>query len=222
MSVRGVLFDLDGVLVSTEELKARAHAETVAELGGRLDPGYYSQVMGKSHYLAAKAFSEAGGIRFEPERYAERFRAAYGRQLNEGVEAMPGALSLVAGLRARGYRLAVVSSSLRWMMDIVLARTELEGRFDAEISGDDVSAEKPAPDPYYEALEKLGLPPGRAVVIEDTESGIASARAAGVRVIAVRHEFNASHDFGGAAAVLEGLADVEAVAGLIDQMLGPG
>lgn len=217
-----MLFDLDGVLVSTEKLKAQAHAETVERLGGRLDAAYYSQVMGKSHYLAAKAFSEAGGIRFEHERYAELFRSAYGRLLDEGVDLMPGALALVKRLRADGYRLAVVSSSLRWMMDIVLARTGLAESFDSEISGDDVSAEKPAPDPYLRALGELGLPPDRAVVVEDTESGVASARAAGMRVIAVRHEYNARHDFAGAVAVLDGLGAVESVAAQVDEMLRAG
>ncbi|NIR46419.1 MAG: HAD family phosphatase [Gemmatimonadetes bacterium] len=223
MSAAGVLFDLDGVLVATEKLKARAHAETVERLGGSLDPGYYSQVMGKSHYLAAKAFSEVGGIPFEHVRYAEIFRATYGRALEEGVELMPGARSLVRTLRARGYRLAVVSSSLRWMMDTVLARAGLAEHFDADISGDDVSAEKPAPDPYLKALAELDLAPERtAVVVEDTESGVASAAAAGVSAIAVRHEFNVLHDFSGAAAVVDGLEDVQAVVDLIEEIVEPG
>jgi HAD superfamily hydrolase (TIGR01509 family) len=215
MSASGVLFDLDGVLVATEALKAQAHSETVALLGGRLDPDYYSQVMGKSHYLAAKEFSEAGGIAFEHERYAEAFKAAYGALLESGVELMPGALALVAALRERGYRLAVVSSSLRWMMDKVLAQTGLDEHFEACVSGDDVEEEKPSPEPYLKALDELSLESSQAVVIEDTESGIASASAAGVKAIAVRHEFNGRHDFSGAAYVLDDLLDVEAIVGSI-------
>ena len=211
----GVLFDLDGVLVATETLKARAHAKTIQRLGGQLDPAYYSQVMGKSHYLAAKEFSQAAGISFEHERYSGMFEHEYGLQLDQGVELIPGAEQLVVVLRERGYRLAVVSSSLRWMMDKVLSHTELDQHFDACISGDDVEKEKPAPEPYLKALEQLSLEPAQAVVIEDTESGIASATAAGVRAIAVKHEFNGRHDLSGAIAVLEDLSDTKAIVELI-------
>jgi HAD superfamily hydrolase (TIGR01509 family) len=208
---KGVLFDLDGVLVDSEPLKARAHAETVASFGGRLHPEYYGEVMGRSHYLAAKAFSEAAGIGFDHEAYARTFSSIYARLLREHLRLTPGARDRVDELRRAGYRLAVVSSSLRWMMDEALARTALAGCFDAEISADDVREEKPSPEPYRAALARLALEPGDAVIIEDSESGVASALAAGVRVIAVRHAYNGRHDFSGASAVLDGLADREAV-----------
>jgi HAD superfamily hydrolase (TIGR01509 family) len=219
MTNAGVLFDLDGVLVATETLKARAHANTIEHLGGRLDPAYYSQVMGKSHYLAAKEFSEAAGVSFDHERYAELFKHEYGLQLDDGVELMPGAGNLVTAFREHGYRLAVVSSSLRWMMDKVLAQTGLGEAFAACISGDDVESEKPAPEPYLKALAELSLAPERAVVIEDTESGITSAHAAGVKSIAVRHEYNGRHDFSGAVAVLDELLDVDGIAALVHGLL---
>jgi HAD superfamily hydrolase (TIGR01509 family) len=213
---KGVLFDLDGVLVDSEPLKARAHSETVAHFGGRLDPAYYGEVMGRSHYLAAKAFSEAAGIGFDHEAYARAFSSNYARLLREHLQLTAGARELVDELRRGGYRLAVVSSSLRWMMDEALARAGLAGCFDAEVSADDVREEKPSPEPYRAALARLALEPGDAVVIEDSESGVASALAAGVRVIAVRHAYNARHDFSGAGAVLEGLADWEAVMRVIE------
>lgn len=218
MTRRGVLFDLDGVLVATEALKARAHTETVERLGGRLDPAYYGEVMGRSHYEAAKAFSAAGGVDFDHERYASLFRAAYGRLLEEGVEPMPGAEAAVAALRDSGYRLAVVSSSLGWMVEIVLERIGLGRHFEARVSGDDVAEEKPSPEPYRKALGELGLEPDRAVIVEDTESGVASGVAAGVPVIAIRHEFNGRHDLSGAAAVLDGLADTDAVLHLVKSL----
>ncbi len=222
MSPRGVLFDLDGVLVASEALKARAHSQTVKKLGGRLDPSHYSQVMGQSHYLAAKEFSRLGGVSFDHQRYAELFKSEYRSLLEEGVELMAGADELVRALRAGGHQLAVVSSSLRWMMDSALAQTGLGAYFEASISGDDVNKEKPAPDPYLKALELLSLEPRQALVIEDTESGIASARAAGLQVIAVKHEFNGRHDLSGAAAIVDSLADTAATLELIDGMLNIG
>ncbi|HSG81604.1 MAG TPA: HAD family phosphatase, partial [Gemmatimonadota bacterium] len=81
MNAKGVLFDLDGVLVATEALKARAHSQTVTKLGGILDPSHYAQVMGQSHYLAAMEFSRLGGVPFEHERYGQLFKSEYGSLL---------------------------------------------------------------------------------------------------------------------------------------------
>jgi HAD superfamily hydrolase (TIGR01509 family) len=210
---------MDGVLVATEELKARAHFETVRRRGGELAPEYYGEVMGRSHDEAAIAFIEASGADLDPVQYAELFRALYGDLLRGGVELLPGALSLVSQLKDRGYRLAVVSSSLRWMMDEVLSQTGLGALFDAAVSADDVSEEKPSPEPYLKALSELGLEPGQAVVVEDSESGVASAKAAGVAVIAIRHQYNGRHDMSGALAELDGLSGPSDVTGLLESVL---
>jgi len=210
---------MDGVLVATEEMKARAHFETVRCHGGVLAPEYYGEVMGQSHEAAAIAFIDASGADIEPAVYAEVFRSVYGDLLEGGVELLPGAISLVSALRDRDYRLAVVSSSLQWMMDEVLSQTGLGALFDASVSADDVSEEKPSPVPYLKALSELGLEPNRAVVIEDSETGVASAIAAGVPVIAVRHRYNGRHDMSGALNELDGLSDTSAVVALVDSAL---
>jgi HAD superfamily hydrolase (TIGR01509 family) len=218
----GVLFDLDGVLVATEELKARAHAETVRRYGGALDLGFYGEVMGKSHEEAARAFIEASGADLDTAAYARVFNAVYGDLLKTDLHPVPGAAELVAALRGEGYRLAVVSSSLRWMMDEVLNRTDLADAFEASVSADDVAHEKPSPEPYLKALSELGLEPGRAVVIEDSETGVASAVSAGLPVIAVRHRFNVRHDFSRARAELDGLGDTRRTIRTIARALDGG
>jgi len=210
---------MDGVLVATEELKARAHFETVGRYGGELAPEYYGEVMGQSHDAAAIAFIKASGADLDPAVYAEVFSSVYGDLLRGGVELLPGAHSLVSELKDRGYRLAVVSSSLQWMMDEVLSQTGLGALFDASVSADDVKKEKPSPEPYLKAVSDLGLEPSQAVVVEDSETGVASAIAAGVPVIAVRHRYNGRHDMSGAIAELAGLSDLSDVVGLIDSAL---
>lgn len=218
-ATRGVLFDMDGVLVATEELKARAHFETVGRYGGELAPEYYGEVMGQSHEAAAIAFIRASGADLEPSVYSEVFRSVYGDLLRDGVELLPGAHSLISALKDRGYRLAVVSSSLQWMMDEVLSQTGLGELFDASVSADDVSEEKPSPEPYLKALSELGLEASQAVVVEDSETGVASAKAAGVAVIAIRHKYNGRHDMSGALTELDGLSDTPRVAAVIDSTL---
>ena len=210
---------MDGVLVATEGLKARAHFETVRRHGGVLAPEYYGEVMGQSHEAAAIAFIDASGADLEPAVYAEVFRSIYGDLLKGGVELLPGAISVVSALKDRDYRLAVVSSSLQWMMDQVLSQTGLGAFFDASVSADDVKEEKPSAEPYLKALSELGLEPAQAIVVEDSETGVASAIAAGVPVIAVRHRYNGRHDMSGALNELDGLSDTSAVVALVDSAL---
>jgi HAD superfamily hydrolase (TIGR01509 family) len=219
---KGVLFDLDGVLVATEELKAQAHAETVRRHGGRLDPDYYGVVMGRSHEAAARAFIAASGADLDTDTYAHVFGSIYRELLRTGLRPAPGAAALVAALEGRGYRLAVVSSSLRWMMDEVLTRTGLGGFFETSVSADDVRHEKPSPEPYLRALSELALSPDDAVVIEDSEAGVAAGAAAGMPVIAVRHRFNAGHDLSRAHSELDGLGDTRRAVRLIGSVLGDG
>ncbi len=215
----GVLFDLDGVLVSTEALKAVAHTETVAGYGGTLELWQYRAEMGRAYDDVIEAFIRRTGIDADPAEYSMTFRAGYLELLRARLELAPGAAELLDVLREQGYRLAVVSSSLRWMMDEILSRTRLDRFFDTIVSAEDVGEEKPSPEPYLLALERLSLEPHSAVVFEDTQSGVTSGTRAGVKVIAVRHEYNIDHDFSRAATVLDNLADTQATVRAIQLLL---
>lgn len=218
-SPRGVLFDMDGVLVATEALKCEAHEGTVRSLGGQVTRELYRTVMGRAQDEVVRAYIEAVGLDVAVTTYSQRFRSAYLELLRARLELVPGARELLDALRSDRLRLALVSSSPRWMMDDVLARTGLAGFFEGTVSADDVEREKPAPDPYLRALSALALRPDAALVIEDTEAGIAAARAARLPVIAVRHEYNRRHDLSGAAAELDGLSDVGRVVRLVRSLL---
>ncbi|MFQ5890936.1 MAG: HAD family hydrolase [Gemmatimonadota bacterium] len=205
-----VLFDMDGVLVDTEGLKAEAHALTVARLGGKVPASLYEAVMGEPHAVVARAFADAGGVPLDLVAYGRAFAEAYESLVEDRLEITPGAIEVLRALAGGECRLAVVSSSQRRMMERILRLTRLAGYFAASISAEDVRDEKPSPEPYLRALRALGVPSGRAVAVEDTETGIEAARRAGLRVIAVRHRYNSQHDLSRAAVVLPSLADTEA------------
>lgn len=217
-----MLFDLDGVLVSTEELKAVAHAETVASYGGKLEPWQYRAEMGRAYDDVIDAFISRTGIDADPADYSQAFRSAYLDLLRARLRLTPGAADLLKALSEQDFRLAVVSSSLRWMMDEILTQTRLHRFFRAVISAEDVREEKPSPEPYQLALKWLSLEPRSAVVFEDTQSGVTSGTRAGVKVIAVRHDYNIDHDLSGAAAVLDDLSDTAGTLAAIRQLLDDG
>lgn len=215
-----IVFDLDGVLVDTEPLKARAHRAAVEERGGELGLDLYRSRMGGPHQEVVRAFLAASDLDTSGEAvaaYEETFRAAYRELLGTDLSPAEGAEALLAACREQERRTALVTSSDRWMVEIVLPKLRGSEVFGAVVTADDVERKKPAPDPYVRAAAALGGAPG-PVAVEDTGSGVASARAAGLPVIAVRHRFNGRHDFGGAREVVDSLAPTDAFLGRVDRV----
>ena len=214
-----VIFDLDGVLVITEALKAQAHEETVQFFGGRVERGFYGLVMGGSHESVRAAFIKEAALAIEPRDYSERYGQIYEHLLGSDLAVSPGVNELLKDLKQRGYALAVVTSSQQWMVDRIFAGTNISQFFDVVVSADDVARHKPAPDPYLAALERLGTPADSALVFEDSGVGVAAAAAAGIPVIGLRHEFNAEHDFRPVDRMIQSFQDTGQVVRLIDEML---
>ena len=214
---RAVLFDLDGVLLETEPLKARAHSEAVAHFGGDVPPIFYATVMGMSHAEVRRAFMQQGSITPPPDEYSRVFRERYQRLIDAEARTCPGVPDLIEALRRDGFAIALVTSSARWMLDGLLERLFAPGSFDTTVSADDVAQHKPAPDCYLKALSALN--PDRAVAVEDTTTGVAAATAAGIPVIAIRHALNAGHDLSAAAKELTSLQDTGTVKRTVDEML---
>ena len=215
---RAVIFDLDGVLVESESLKAKAHSAAVAELGGRVPPSYYSQVMGASHEFVRAAFMRAGNLTVAPERYSSLYHGIYERML-EDLQVTAGARELVVALGDRHYRLAVATSSQPWMVDRILRQTGLGGHFQAVVTAADVERHKPAPDAYQQALDRLAVTAAEAIVIEDSESGVSAAVAAGIPTLARRHETNRRHDLTKAEVVLDSLRQTDQILQRIDEII---
>jgi HAD superfamily hydrolase (TIGR01509 family) len=179
-----VLFDMDGLLVDSEPLWLEAETAVMARLGAEWTTADQAQLLGGSldrtvRYLLAKARRPA-----PPEEVAEWLMSGVAKLVRDrGVPVQPGARELLAEVAAAGLPHALVTGSERRFMDAVLARTGL--RFDALVSADDVSVTKPDPEPYLLAAKLLGADPARCYALEDSPNGVASAEAAGCRVIAV-------------------------------------
>lgn len=228
-----LVFDMDGVLADTEALKFRAHRTAAEAAGGALDRDLYRTQIGGDHLTVVRAFLRASGLETTEqavEAYEARFRDAYRRLLETDLRATEGAPELLEACRRRGWRLALVTSSERWMADAVLDGLGIRRAFEAVITADDVAREKPDPEAYLRARRALEVAEGaeRAdggrpmVAVEDTVSGVASAVGAGLPVIAVRHALNVDHDFGDAAAVVDSLAPAEGFLALVDRVAGSG
>ena len=183
---KAVVFDNDGLLLDTESVWTRAERDLFDRRGLDFTPAHKRELVGTSAEIA-------GGIL--ERRLAEPGRAvALIEELNElvvaelehGVEAMVGARELLGELKRRGTPLGLVSNS-----PLAFVRRSLEivgfgDRFDVVVSAHEVAAPKPAPDPYLEACRRLEVEAGPEVVaLEDSPTGVAAARAAGLTVIGI-------------------------------------
>jgi HAD superfamily hydrolase (TIGR01509 family) len=182
--IDAVVFDMDGVLLHSEEVWNASKESVVGEYGGRWRDDATRDMMGMSSGEWSRYMHDELGVPLPPETIdqlvVERMRDTYRRAL----PLIPGAPEAVRRLAAR-WPLAVASSSNRPIIDLALELSGLAACFKATVSSEEVGRGKPAPDVYLEAARRLGVDPGRCAAIEDSTNGILSAHAAGMKVIAI-------------------------------------
>jgi HAD superfamily hydrolase (TIGR01509 family) len=182
--IEAVVFDLDGVLIQSEEVWDAVRERFTRERGGRYDEEIQRAMMGMSSTEWSRYLHDSAGIPDEPKEInAEVVRRMLGAYETE-LPLIDGAQDAVRRL-AGEFRLAVASSSNRPLIDAVLRAAELESYFEATVSSEEVAHGKPAPDVYLEAARRLGAEPAHCAAVEDSHGGIRSAKAAGMRVIAI-------------------------------------
>jgi HAD superfamily hydrolase (TIGR01509 family) len=181
-----VVFDNDGLLLDTESVWTRAEEDLFERRGLEFTPADKRELVGTSAEIAGGILERRLG---EPGRAAElieELNALVVAELEHGVEAMVGARELLEKLRERGTPLGLVSNSPLRFVQRSIEIVGLQDHFDVILSAHEVAAPKPAPDPYLEACRRLGIEPGPSVVaLEDSPTGVAAARAAGLTVIGV-------------------------------------
>jgi HAD superfamily hydrolase (TIGR01509 family) len=183
-TVAAVIFDLDGVLLDSEQAWDQARRDLVAETGGRWTDTATRDMMG----MSSKEWPVYVRDELQVPLSADEINAEVVRRMIEGYRI---ALPLLPGARQAVERLAAVrplglaSSSNREVIDAVLDAMGVDHLFEVTVSSEEVGRGKPAPDVWLEAARRLDTAPGDCVAIEDSENGIKSAHAAGMRVFAI-------------------------------------
>ncbi|HZC74351.1 MAG TPA: HAD family phosphatase [Gaiellaceae bacterium] len=182
--IEAVVFDLDGVLLQSEEVWDAVRERYVRERGGRYDEEVQRAMMGMSAPEWSRYLHEEAGVPEGPEEIngavVERMLEEYRREL----PLLPGAVDAVR-CAAEAFPLALASSSNRAIFEAVLELARLTELFQATVSSEEVARGKPAPDVYLEAARRLGVAPERCAAVEDSHAGIRSAESAGMRVVAI-------------------------------------
>jgi len=185
--IKGVLFDMDGVLVDSESYICKAAIMMFNELGIIVLPKDFEQFagMGENKYIGGVA--EKYGIAVDIEKVKARTYKIYGEIVKGKLLPLPGAQNFIAKCRNKGLRLALATSADRVKMEVNLKETGLSpDLFESIITGLDVEKKKPFPDIYLKAAECLDLDPKNCLVVEDSFSGIKAGKAAGCKCLAVR------------------------------------
>jgi HAD superfamily hydrolase (TIGR01509 family) len=211
--IEAVVFDLDGVLLDSEEIWNRAREELAHERGGRWHDQAQRDMMGMSSTEWSRYMADVIGLPEPPEEINREVVRRLTELYREELPAIPGAREAIERLAAR-WPLGLASSSNRELIDLVLELLGVEHLFTATVSSEEVARGKPAPDVYLEAARRLGVDPTRAAAVEDSHNGILSAKAAGMRVIAIPNaHFPPDEDaLREADVVLESLAELTAEA----------
>jgi HAD superfamily hydrolase (TIGR01509 family) len=181
---RALVFDLDGVLLDSEQVWNEAKEELVREQGGHWREDAPRRMMGMSSPEWAGFLRDELGVQLEPKVISDEVVRRLEGIYRERLPLVDGATEAVERLAA-SVPLGLASSSNREIIDLVLELTGLGPHFAVTLSSEEVARGKPAPDVYLEVLRRLGADPADSVAVEDSENGIRAAKAAGVRVVAV-------------------------------------
>jgi HAD superfamily hydrolase (TIGR01509 family) len=182
--IEAVVFDLDGVLVDSEQPWDDARRQLAEERGGRWSERAQKDMMGMSSPEWSRYMHDVVGLPDAPDEISAEVVRRLESLYRERLPIVPGAVEAVERIAAQ-WPLAVASSSNRPLIDLFLELSNLAKFFRVTVSSEEVARGKPAPDVYLEAARRLGYEPGECAAVEDSENGIRSAVAAGMRVIAI-------------------------------------
>lgn len=180
-----VCFDNDGLVLDSESAWTRAEEALFARRGRVFTAEHKRSMIGSAGAVGARRLAAMLGRPGDGWELWQELHELVMAELPKGVDPLPGAVELIDALRAAGTPLALVSNSPRDFVDLALDTAGVGGRFDCVLTRDDVQHGKPAPDLYLLACERLGADRAAAVGLEDTNTGIAALRSAGLYAIGI-------------------------------------
>ncbi len=190
--MRAVIFDMDGVLADSEPLICAAAREMFRERGVIVQPEDFLPFVGAGENRYIGGVAEKYGVALDLVEAKARTYELYLRMVPERLFVFPGAVALVNACRGAGWRCAIASSADRVKVDANLRKIGLPfPSWQVVVTAEDVARRKPDPMIFLKASERLGVAPADCTVVEDALNGVAAAKAAGMRCVAVATTFPA-------------------------------
>jgi HAD superfamily hydrolase (TIGR01509 family) len=215
--LRGVIFDMDGVVVDSEPLSMMTIAEIIGEHGGHADPALLAGLTGVSLAEAIEVAAAHSGRVLDPAVLHRSYQERYLPRLRARAVPTPGLGRLITALRAAQVPIGLASSSSLTEIDVVVRALRLGPALSAVASAEEVARPKPAPDVYRLAIRRLGTGPDGVVAIEDSATGVASANAAGLLCVGVRTPITQGHDLKEAVLIVHSLEGLDV--GILERLV---
>ena len=215
MTIRAVVFDLDGLMFDTEALFFRVSSDVLESRGKRFTPEIMKALIGRRSIEVAGWLKTMAGLEEPPEVILAEVKERFGAEVDSAVHPTPGLFVLLDHLGRRGLPSAVATSSGRSYADRLLTRHGLADRFEFVLASEDVTRGKPDPEIYRLAAERFGVAAENLLVLEDSPAGLESARGAGAFAVGIPHEHSPAEALEGADLIVPRLDD-PALLGLIE------
>ncbi|MEA2037288.1 MAG: HAD-IA family hydrolase [Nanoarchaeota archaeon] len=211
-----VLWDLDGVILDTEPLQIKAYKRAFLNQGIKISGRDYSENTGRKDMF--QRICKKYNARCDFNKWYKEKNYLYWKQMDKGIKALPGVQGSLKELYAKGYRLALVSSTSRRNLFFILNKLDIRKYFEEVLGFEDTLKGKPSPEPYLNAAKRLGIGVKRCVVIEDTSVGVESAKRAGMKCVIVTGTNRVKQDHSKADVVVRSLNNLNTRK--IDGMVG--
>jgi len=208
--IKAVIFDMDGLIVDTESIHSKA-AEKILKKYNKIPdffPNGLVHMIGHSGSVENLRFIKKYGLDLNEEELTRQRRAFFTELIQEKLTPLPGFKPLLNQLHKSGYKIALASNRYEKHIHMILDNLEVTNYFDVIVGPNDERRYKPHPDIYLHTAKELGIKPDTCLVLEDSEPGIISAKAAGMFVIAIPNEFTAQQDLSKADIILDSLDKV--------------
>ena len=188
--LKGIVFDMDGVIIESEHTHYSAICEAMGERMNQTYETFLSKCTGGDERFAMGRLAQFSGIEYDEslfQEWSERKAEAYRRLVSESANPMPGAIELVCSV-AEKFPVGLATGSKRSDVEAAfstLAGGKLNGLFQSIVTSDDVAKPKPDPATYAKAVDGLGIPPQNCLAIDDSPNGVSSAKKAGMKVLGI-------------------------------------
>lgn len=207
-NMKMIVFDMDGVILDSEPLHENSRQMMFQKYDITPDPSFPPPVGNCSYTFWKEVFAICGleGDAYDLE--AEQYNLVAKQIKDNHILPSDGLLDVIAWAKAKGLKVGLASSSTRLLVNAVLELMDLKKHFDYTVSGDELERKKPAPDAYLRVLELAGLPAEAAMAVEDTGTGIAAAKAAGLYCFAYKNPTSGEQDLSKADQIISHLKEI--------------
>ncbi|MBM3297332.1 MAG: HAD family phosphatase [Candidatus Aminicenantes bacterium] len=206
--MKGLIFDMDGLMIDSERLYFQAERELAFRFGKVASDALLGRMMGRKGVESMEIFVRELGLPLTSEEALALRTPIMRRLLAEDLRPMPGLGHILDAFFGR-LKMAVATGASRKLLDIVVDRLGIREKFDLLLPSDSIKKGKPDPEIFLAACNGLGLPPAACVVLEDSENGALAGKRAGCHVVAVPSEYSRHQDFGAADIVVPDLFRAE-------------